>query len=132
SDDVIVPEVWGDAASAEFVDQARVAGSAAVLVDDTLAGQPGERVHFPQWENIGDLDDLDEGVPMVPVKMGQTDFTAVIKEAGKAVEITDKAALTGIGNAQDEAVRQFGVAANRKVDADLIAAALAAATGDEP
>ncbi|MFE7853745.1 N4-gp56 family major capsid protein [Streptomyces sp. NPDC057403] len=122
---VIVPEVWGDMAQAQFTGAVRVAGSAAVVEDNTLEGQPGDTIHFPKWGALGDLDDLAEGTAMTPVAMSTSDATATIKEAGKAVEITDKAKLTSLGDPEAEARRQFGILAARKVDAALIAQAQA-------
>lgn len=122
--DLYVPEVWGDMAHAEFLKRAIIGTSTAVVTDNELVGKPGESVTFPKWETLGDLDDLTEGVAMTTETMGQSSTQAKIKEAGKAVEITDTASLTGIGNPQDEAIRQFGILAARKIDADLITAAL--------
>ncbi|MEV5086873.1 N4-gp56 family major capsid protein [Streptomyces griseoincarnatus] len=122
---MIVPEVWGDMAQAEFVGAARVAGSAAVIEDNTLEGAPGDTIHFPKWGALGDLDELSETVAMTPTAMSTSDATATIKEVGKAVEITDKARLTSLGDPEAEARRQFGILAARKVDADLIAQAQA-------
>ncbi|MEU1082315.1 N4-gp56 family major capsid protein [Streptomyces sp. NPDC005908] len=122
---MIVPEVWGDMAQAEFIGAARVAGSAAVIEDNTLEGAPGDTIHFPKWGALGDLDELSETVAMTPTAMSTSDATATIKEVGKAVEITDKARLTSLGDPEAEARRQFGILAARKVDADLIAQAQA-------
>jgi N4-gp56 family major capsid protein len=126
---MIVPEVWGDMAQAEFTGKVRVAGSAAVIEDNTLEGQPGDTVHFPKWGALGELDDLTETVALVPTAMSTDDATATIKEVGKAVEITDRARLTSLGDPEAEARRQFGVLAARRVDADLIAQAQADETG---
>ncbi|MGI5444140.1 phage head protein [Streptomyces sp. CA-243310] len=123
ADKLIVPEVWGDLAQAKFLGAVRVLGSGAVLTDDTLVGQPGDTIDFPTWDAIGDLDDLTEGTAMTTTVMGQRASKATIKEAGKAVEITDKALLTGLGDPRAEAQRQFGILAARKVDAALIAQA---------
>ncbi|MYY08822.1 phage head protein [Streptomyces sp. SID4919] len=122
---MIVPEVWGDMAQAAFLGAVRVAGSSAVMEDNTLEGAPGERVHFPKWGALGELDTLSETVAMVPTQMTTDDSTAVIKEVGKAVEITDKSRLVGLGDPEAEARRQFGVLAARNVDAALIAQAQA-------
>ncbi|MDQ0949328.1 N4-gp56 family major capsid protein [Streptomyces phaeochromogenes] len=122
---MIVPEVWGDMAQAQFTGAVRVAGSGAVIEDSTLEGAPGDTIHFPKWGALGELDELTEGTPMTTAAMSTDDATATIKEAGKAVEITDKARLTSLGNPEDEARRQFGILAARKVDADLIAQAQA-------
>jgi N4-gp56 family major capsid protein len=129
STDMFRPEVWEDIAQAEFAGQVVVAGSAAVVQNDTLVGQPGDTVEFPKWMELSDLDNLSEGTAMTPVKLTQKSSKTTIKEAGKAVEITDKARLTGIGDVQAEAIRQFGVLAARKVDGDLITAASATVVG---
>jgi N4-gp56 family major capsid protein len=129
SADLYAPEVWADVAAATFTGKAVVATSPAVVEDNSLEGVPGDTINFPKWMALSELDDLDEGTPMVPEKMGQSNSQATIKEAGKAVEISDKAKLTGKGNAQDEAIDQFGILAARKVDADLITAAQAVVVG---
>lgn len=123
SADMIVPEVYGDMAQAEFVGAVKVAGSAAVKSDDTLVGQPGETINFPKWGALGELDDLTEGTAITPEKLSTSKSSAKIKEAGKAVTITDRSRLVGMGDPEAEARRQFGLLAARKVDADLIAAA---------
>ncbi|MGW0933322.1 N4-gp56 family major capsid protein [Streptomyces sp. NPDC002644] len=123
--DLIVPEVWEDVTQATFLGQVRVAGSAAVMQDDTLVGQPGDTINFPKWGALGELDTLTEGVPMTPSTMTQTASKATIEEAGKAVEITDTALLTAIGDPIGEAQRQMGILAARRVDASLIAQAQA-------
>ncbi|MEV5673507.1 phage head protein [Streptomyces sp. NPDC052503] len=123
--DLIVPEVWADMSQAKFTGAVRVLNSGAVATDDTLVGQPGDTINFPKWDTLGELDDLAEGVAMGTTVMGQRSSSATIKEAGKAVEITDKALLTGLGDPRDEAQRQFGILAARKVDAALITQAMA-------
>jgi len=123
--DLIVPEVWADMSQARFTGAVRVLNSGAVQTDDTLVGQPGDTINFPKWDALGELDDLTEGVAMDTTVMGQRSSSATIREAGKAVEITDKALLTGLGDPRDEAQRQFGILAARKVDAALIAQAQA-------
>lgn len=129
STDLYRPEVWEDLAHTEFLGKAILGTSAATVVDDTLAGQPGDTVNFPKWMNLGEMSDLAETDVLVPEKLKQSNSKAVIKEAGKAVEWTGKAKLTGYGNIQDEAIRQFGLLAARKVDADLMSAAVATVAG---
>ena len=125
--DLIVPEVWGDAI------MTTVTGKAVLLplvdADDELVGEPGERVHFPKWNYIGDADDLTEGVAIEPVKMGMTDSWATIKEAGKGVELTDKAVLTAIGQPNDQARVQLALSIARKIDKDIRTAAEFTVTG---
>jgi len=118
--DFIIPEVYADLAQASFTGKVKVLGSPAVMDDNTLVGQPGESINFPKWGALGELDDLTTGVAMVPTELEQTESSATIKEAGKAVVINDRDKLTALGDPQGEAVRQFGVLASRKVDGDLI------------
>lgn len=122
---LIVPEVWADMAQAKFKGAVRVGGSSAVMRDDTLMGQPGDTINFPKWGALGELDELSEAVAMSTTVMNQTASKATIKEAGKAVEISDNAMLNALGDPRGEAQRQFGILAARKVDADLIAQAQA-------
>jgi hypothetical protein len=125
--DFIIPEVYADLAQASFTGKVKVLGSPAVMDDNTLVGQPGETITFPKWGALGELDDLTTGVAMVPTELEQTESSATIKEAGKAVVINDRDKLTALGNPQSEAVRQFGVLSSRKVDGDLITEARTAA-----
>ena len=125
--DLYAPEVWEDLAQASFSGNT-VLFNAAVS-SNTLVGKPGDTVTFPKWSNLGELDDLTELVPIVPEKLTQSAGKAVIKEAGKGVEISDTAQLVGLGNAQDEAIRQFGVLSSRKFDTDLYATATATQVG---
>jgi len=127
STDLYIPEVWEDLAQAAFTGRTILAQAA--LTDDKLVGKPGDTVTFPKWNTLGELSDLTELVPIVPEKMSQSATKATIKEAGKGVEISDTAELVGLGNPQDEAIRQFGILAARKIDADLYAAATAVITG---
>ncbi|QKN87650.1 major capsid protein [Streptomyces phage Cumberbatch] len=132
---LIVPEVWADMSQAKFVGTVRVGGSSAVMRDNTLVGQPGDSISFPKWGALGELDELTEAVAMATTVMSQTSSKATIKEAGKAVEISDNAMLNALGDPRAEAQRQFGILAARKVDADLIAQAQAdetAAGGGNP
>lgn len=129
STDLYTPEVWADLAAESYADKAIVGTSPAVLTSDELVGEPGDTVNFPKWMLLDPMEDLAETDVLVPEKLTQSASRAVIKEAGKAVEWSDKAQLTGVGNVQDEAIRQFGALSARKTDGDLIAAATATVTG---
>lgn len=120
--DMIVPQVFGDIVTAKFKGKLVIANFA--LTDTTLVGNPGDTVHFPQWNPIGDAVDLTEDVAMVPEKLTSDDATATVKEVGKAVTITDQALLSSIGDPLDEAATQVGKAVARKIDADLISEAV--------
>lgn len=125
--DLLVPEVWGDAV------MVTVLGKAVMLplvdADDDLVGEPGGTVTFPKFAYIGDADDLTEGVAMETVKLSMTDSRATIKEAGKAIELTDTAVLTAIGRPNDQARNQLALSISRKLDKDIRAAAEYVLTG---
>lgn len=122
---MIVPDVWADMVQGKFKGNL-VIGSLAIE-DNTLEGKPGDSVNFPKWKALGDAEDLAEGTPMTTEQLG-TDpgATATVKEAGKAVEITDRARLVAFGDPYSETQRQLGLLIARKVDKDLTAAAEAA------
>lgn len=132
SANVIDPEVWADMMQAEFTGrlifgQSGADGGSFATVDNTLEGQPGEKVTRPKWLNLGgdtELDDLTETTALVPdVLDSDQNDGPVIKEAGKAAEVTDRALLVGVGDPLAEVRRQFSIMTTRKVDTDLYAAA---------
>ncbi len=128
--DLIIPEVWGPVIFNAVLARAVMRNFATV--DDTLVGNPGDTVEFGSWEYIGDADDVAETDSLVPVKMGTNRDKVTIKEAGKAVELTDKSVLTALGRPQDEAVRQLSLSMARKIDADLVASAYATNPDNDP
>lgn len=122
SADLIVPEVWADAVGPTILGKAVMAPLADQ--DDQLVGQPGDSVTFPKFGYIGDAEDLTEGVAMEADGLTMTDSRAVIKEVGKLVKLTDTATLTALGNPNSQARVQIALSVARKIDADLIAAAV--------
>lgn len=119
--DLIVPEVYAPVAVKEAA-QAAVMTQVAT-VDDTLVGQPGETVTFPKFNRINPAADLTEGVPIVPQKLTTDDMSATIREIGTAVEVTDTAELTALGNPSSRARVAISEALAEKMDLDLRAAA---------
>lgn len=115
---VIVPEVFGDIVTAKFKGKLVIANFA--LTDTSLVGNPGDTVHFPKWNAIGDAEDLTEDVAMEPEVLTSSDAEATVKEVGKAVTISDQALLSSIGDPLDEAGAQVGKVVARKIDADLV------------
>lgn len=89
-------------------------------VDTTLQGQPGTTVTVAQWNYIGDAEDVAEGAPIPIAQLGQKQSTMTIKKAGKGVDITDEAVLSGFGDPINTAVRQLGTSIDQKVDNDLL------------
>lgn len=122
STDFFTPDVWAEAVGAE-VEKNLVMSNAAVVRTD-LENKPGTTVQLPKWNKISKADELTEGNAMVPVKLTQSTREATVQSWGKAVEISELASLTGIGNDQDEAVEQLGQVIAEVIDEKLLEAAL--------
>lgn len=115
---MIVPEVFGDMVQAEFKGKL-VIGDFAVT-DTNLEGNAGDTIHFPKYKALGDASDLTEGTAMDTEILSTEDSSAKVKEAGKAVEISDSAQISALGNPVQEATRQLGIIVARKIDKDLV------------
>jgi len=127
--DMIVPQVFGDMVAAQFPNKLVFGSGLFSNVYTDLEGQPGDTLHFPKFNALTDAADVAENADLVIERLTTADDTATIKEVGKAVEITDRAILTGMGDPVAEAARQLAIVVARKIDADLQAAILAAPAG---
>ena len=87
-------------------------------IDDTLVGQAGDTITVPKYAYIGDAEDVAEGVAMGTTVLTATSTKATVKKAGKAIEITDEAALSGYGDPIGEGASQLGMSIAAKVDND--------------
>lgn len=117
---VVNPEVMADMISAEL--PAKLKFAPLATVDTTLVGQPGDTITIPSWNYIGEADDLTEGVAMGTVLLESATKSATIKEAGKAVEITDKAVNSGYGDPIGEGNTQILKSIEDKLDSDCVTA----------
>lgn len=118
--DLINPEVMADAIGAQLPQAIRFAPYARI--DDTLVGQAGDTITRPKYAYIGAAEDLVEGVPIDPDKLSMTTTQVTIKEAGKAVEITEKAILTNVNGTVQEAENQIKMSLADKMEIDYLAA----------
>ncbi|WP_019241507.1 MULTISPECIES: N4-gp56 family major capsid protein [Bacillus] len=121
---LVNPQVMADMISAGL--PSKIKFSPIARIDTTLSGQAGDTITIPKYAYIGDAEDLTEGVAMGTVVLSTSTQTATIKQAGKAVEVTDKAALAGYGDPIGEAKRQLEDSIASKVDADCVTALKAA------
>lgn len=117
---MVNPQVMADMISAELPQKLKFAPLARI--DTTLVGQAGDTITIPSFQYIGDADDLTEGVAMGTVLLTTQVKSATIKEAGKAVEITDKAVNSGYGDPIGEARKQLLMSISAKADADSVTA----------
>jgi N4-gp56 family major capsid protein len=121
--DIIIPEVLSAMISAQIPGQLALAGTDRVVTLDNLQGKPGDRVKIPRWAAIGEFDQLTEGVAMTPVNLTANSADAVVKEFGKAVEITELALLSSYEDPLKALAEQFAKYAAMAVDKELIATA---------
>lgn len=115
---LVNPEVMADMISAKL--PKKIKFSPIAKIDNTLSGQPGNTITVPKYAYIGDAEDVAEGVAMGTTVLTATTTQATVKKAGKAVEITDEAALSGYGDPIGEATNQLTMAIAAKVDNDCL------------
>lgn len=115
---MIDPEVMASMISATLPNKIKFAPLANI--DTTLAGRPGSTLTVPRYAYIGEASDVAEGdsIGITTLTTSDTDFT--IKKAAKAVEITDEAVLSGLGNPIGEATNQLQMSIADKIDSDLV------------
>lgn len=121
---LINPQVMGDMISATL--PKKIKFSPIAKIDNTLQGQPGNTITVPKYAYIGDAEDVAEGVAIGTTVLTASTTTATIKKAGKAVEITDEAVLSGYGDPLGEATNQLAMSIASKVDNDCYDALLGA------
>lgn len=122
--DLVNPEVLADIVSAKLPKMIKFAPLA--YIERELVGKPGDTITVPQWTYIGDATEITEGEAIPIDKLGTKTTKMTIKQAGKGVEITDKAVLVGLGDPIGEAGHQIALAIANKIDNDFVAAAATA------
>ncbi|MEX2784452.1 N4-gp56 family major capsid protein [Streptococcus sp. H49] len=118
---VINPEVMSDMVSAKLPKLIKFRPLA--FIERSLEGVPGDTLTVPRWTYSGDATEIAEGQSIPIDQLGTDKTTMTIKQAGKAIEITDKAALVGHGDVYSEGTNQIALAIANKVDNDLVAVA---------
>lgn len=113
---LVNPQVMADMISATLPKQIKFAPIAHI--DTTLQGRAGDTITIPKYAYIGDAVDVAEGVAMGTTVLTASTTTATVKKAGKAVELTDEALLSGYGDPAGESTRQLRMSIASKVDAD--------------
>lgn len=115
---MVNPEVMADMASAKLPKMIKFTPLA--YVERMLVGQPGTTITVPKWEYSGDAKDIAEGAAIEPDQLTTKNSTMEIKKAGKGIELTDEAVLSGYGDPIGQATHQIALAIANKVDNDLI------------
>ena len=114
---MVNPEVLADMVSAKLPKMIKFTPLA--YVESKLVGQPGNTVTVPKWEYSGDAKDIAEGEAITPDQLNTAKSTMTIKKAGKGIELTDEALLSGLGDPLGQAAHQIALAIANKVDNDL-------------
>ena len=115
---LVNPEVMADMISAKLPKMIKFTPLA--YVERELVGQPGNTVTVPKWVYSGDAKDIAEGVAIEPDQLTTDKSTMTIKKAGKGIELTDEALLSGFGDPIGQATHQIALAIANKVDNDLV------------
>lgn len=115
---LVNPQVMADMISAKLPKMIKFTPLA--YVERELVGQPGNTVTVPKWEYSGDAKDIAEGEAITPDQLTTAKTTMTIKKAGKGIELTDEAVLSGIGDPIGQATHQIALAIANKVDNDLV------------
>ncbi len=115
---LVNPEVMADMVSAKLPKMIKFTPLA--YVERELVGQPGNTVTVAKWVYSGDAKDITEGEAIVPDQLTTDKSTMTIKKAGKGVEVTDEALLSGYGDPLGQAAHQISLAIANKVDNDLV------------
>lgn len=113
---LVNPQVMADMISATLPQAIKFSPIAAI--DTTLVGRPGNTITVPKYAYIGDAEDVAEGVQMGTTVLTASTTTATVKKAGKAVELTDEAVLSGYGDPVGETAKQLTMAIAAKIDND--------------
>jgi hypothetical protein len=125
--DVISPVVWSDFVQERF--PTRLILGQFAESDDTLVGQPGDTITFPEWTNLGPAQELNETTEIITDKFTTSTKVATVQEIGKGVAITDRAVITAMGDPQARGVQEIARVVAEKIDTDL-ALVLKKRTGD--
>lgn len=116
---LIDPEVLAPMIEKKMVDEMKFAPLA--IIDNTLQGRPGSTITLPSYTYIGDAEDVAEGDDVPIAELTESSVDATIKKAGKGVQITDEAILSGYGDPVGEAINQLGLSVASKTDNDVVA-----------
>ena len=116
---MINPEVLASMVDGELKFAIKFAPLCAI--NNTLVGTPGDTVTLPKYAMIGEAVDVPEG-QAIPIEALATSTEKVtVKKAGKGVQLTDEALLSGYGDPLGQASKQLAKSIASKVDTDVMA-----------
>lgn len=118
--DVIIPEVMANMINTVLPKMITV--SPFAKIDTTLVGVPGDTVTVPSFAYIGDAVNVAEGEKATVTKLTASTTKFGVKKIMQAVQITDEALESGVGNPGGEIMSQLVKSIASKVDDDCMEA----------
>lgn len=107
-EDLFNPQVVGDLIRGKLTN--KMVFMPITNVDFTLEGRAGNSITVPTYQFIGEAGVVAEGTDIPLTQLTETDDDATIVKLGKAVQITDEAALSAFGDPLGEAANQIALA----------------------
>lgn len=118
--DLFNPQVIADIVNTKLTDNMVFAPLA--MIDRTLEGVAGDTVSLPSYAYLGAASAVSEGYDLPIRKLAQTAVPVTVNEYGLAVQLTDRAVLSGYGDPLGEAAKQIAIAIDDALDNALLAA----------
>ena len=119
-ENLVNPQVLADIISAELPNAIALAPLATI--GRKLQGSAGNTLTMPKFGYIGDANDVAEGEDIEIAKMSTSTTEVTVKKAGKGIELSDEAVLSGYGDIVGEGTRQLKMSIANKIDNDLFTA----------
>lgn len=119
-ENLVNPQVLADIISAELPNAIALAPLATI--GRKLQGSAGNTLTMPKFGYIGDANDVAEGEDIEIAKMSTSTTEVTVKKAGKGIELSDEAVLSGYGDVIGEGTRQLKMSIANKIDNDLFTA----------
>ena len=117
--DLFNPQVIADIIDTKLTDNMVFAPLS--LIDRTLESTAGDTVSLPSYSYLGAASSVSEGYDLPIRKLAQSAVPVPVNEYGLAVQITDRALLSGYGDPLGEAATQIAVAIDDAMDNALLA-----------
>lgn len=118
-ENLINPQVMADMINESIESQMKF--SSLCKIDKVLNGRAGDTVTLPKYSYIGDAVDVEEGESIPISTLVATTEQVSVKKAGKGIELTDEAVLSGYGDTLTESAYQLSLSIANKVDNDVLA-----------
>lgn len=117
-ENIVNPQVIADMVNEKLEEKMKF--SKLCKIEKVLSGRAGDKVTLPKYAYIGDAIDVAEGVSIPISTLTGTTEQVIVKKAGKGIELTDEAVLSGYGDPLGESAIQLSLSIANKVDNDVL------------